>query len=438
MISLFNEAANTENALLLERFIDSKVKGLVLCRAPFPVQRELIKALCENHLTDQCGIIDMSAPVISPAGLQERILKLAAVKNLLLIYNLEQAASRLEMTLEAFLARLNLVRDFFLNFPGTIIFFIAPPTLPQIVRHAFDFYDWMRLMVTFTDEHPQPETDSRLAFHLNVHAQKELDEKIDYLETRLKNFPEPGERAVLLFDLAELYINKNAYQSAGAIITELLSRKPAHPPYLFKLALIYAGQGQMDALNTTLQSECLQTAALNDMRANTLVDIGRLLTNKHNADTVVSFFQESYQLYNELGDKCSAAVVMGDIARILTTKGEIDKALAMHQEELQIFNQLGDQDGIASTLYDLGSLYLKKEDLQAAREALAQAYALFVKLGRLDGICYTGRYLGELLCETGEVPEGREILKQAQEGFARLGQPQMEAEVKGILQRFEA
>jgi len=229
---------------------------------------------------------------------------------------------------------------------------------------------------------------------------------------------------------------------AARLVFEALGDRRMRAVTLREIARILTDKGEVDQ---ALGLHCEQIAtfeALGDRRerAVTLGDIARILEDKGEVDQALTLHRERIATYEALGDRCERTVTLGDIARILRAKGEVDEALALQRERLATNRALEDLDGIAYASADIGHILLDRAEKQQDAEAFQEAFRAFdesyrnlIRIGRLDGICWVGATFGQLLAIAGDREQARVVLTRSVEGYRTLDRPDRAARVEAIL-----
>ena len=223
---LFQVPGNRENLALLYKFLSQPSKGLCLCKV-MPEERLKILSFFEGTLwSDRIQHIDMVNPPHGPMELQQSIIdtydKFGPKKDIFFIYNIEGSIRLLETTADEFFQRMNLVRDFFMQFEAEFVFFVTEPLENMIIQNAFDFYDWMKVTFTFTPEikdlsrqPTEPEEQEKIEYS------NPLD-KIKYFEKAIPKVKNEIAKAIQQSELGGLYLQVGEYEKATQFLNNAL------------------------------------------------------------------------------------------------------------------------------------------------------------------------------------------------------------------------
>ncbi|HLP44297.1 MAG TPA: hypothetical protein VK469_00010, partial [Candidatus Kapabacteria bacterium] len=138
----FTQPQNRSNFDLLYKALSQSVRGLCLCQVMPEERLTLFGFFNGNPLSGRIHVIDMAQPLCGPMELQKAILdvnkKQGDKKNIFFIYNFESCIYLSKTTAREFFQRLNLIRDFFMGFNATFVFFVTESSLKKIIREALD------------------------------------------------------------------------------------------------------------------------------------------------------------------------------------------------------------------------------------------------------------------------------------------------------------
>lgn len=256
---LFLQPENQYNFELLYKYLSQAQshEGFLLCKA-MPVDRNrLLTFFRSDSIMERIYFIDMVNPLIDTVDLQEIIVtvheKMENKKDIFFIYNIEDCIERLKTGERDFFERLNLIRDFFMRYNSVFVFFMTEGLVKEMIRFAFDFYDWMKLTFTFI---PEEEERKPLQPMRGIETDKYTNpqEKIKYLKTTLEKEKEPQRRFPLLKEIGMLYYQTGDYDLALQCTGEALNilemssdRWTIELADLYNnLSMIYRAMGQLD------------------------------------------------------------------------------------------------------------------------------------------------------------------------------------------------
>lgn len=254
---LFFHPENRYNFELLYKYLSETQshEGFLLCKV-MPAERNRVLSFFRKDPTrERIQFINMGNPLIDTIHLQETIAaaheKIGNKKDIFFIYNIEDCIERLKAGERDFFERLNLIRDFFMRYSSVFVFFMTEWLVKEMIRNAFDFYDWIKLTFTFI-----PEVAEKKMFQVEPEIQKYSNphEKIEYLKTKIEKVKEPQRRFPLLNELGMLYYQIGNYDLALQYTGEALdilemstNRRTYDLAGLYNnLSMIYQAMGQPD------------------------------------------------------------------------------------------------------------------------------------------------------------------------------------------------
>jgi predicted ATPase len=132
------------------------------------------------------------------------------------------------------------------------------------------------------------------------------------------------------------------------------------------------------------------------------------------------FFEGALAICRALGDSVAIASSLSDLANCLSTLGETGLAQQSLTEALTIFTHVGNGRGVACSLNQLGDVARDRGDYAEARRLYEQGAELFRRLADPWGQARSRLDLGRLASLSGEPSAAREHLEQALDMFARL------------------
>jgi tetratricopeptide (TPR) repeat protein len=233
--SLFQEPGNRENLELLYKSLSQPSKGFCLCQALPEERAKILGFFHGDPLINRIHMIDMVNPPLGPMDLRQNIIdthkKFGPDKDIFFIYNIEGAIRLLSTTVDDFFQRMNLIRDFFMQFEVEFVFFVTEPLVNTIIRNAFDFYDWMKFTFTFVPEYKNLSLQSiEPGEKGKIEYSNPLD-KINYLKKSIKRVKNESARSIQLLELAKLYFQVNDYDNALKHLHESLEIEEKHEDF---------------------------------------------------------------------------------------------------------------------------------------------------------------------------------------------------------------
>lgn len=292
--SLFNLPGNRHNFELFYKALSQSTQGLCLCQVMPEERLKIFGFFNSDPLIERIHVIDMVKPLCGPMELQMTILdvqeKYGDKKNIFFIYNFESCIYLSQTTAKDFFQKMNLIRDFFMGFNATFVFFVTESSLKKMIRNAFDFYDWIKFTFTFVpesrDSNMQP-IDIRKGEDVKY---TNIPQKIQYLKNSIKKVSNEREKAVKLTDLATLYRQLGDYDAALERLLEALDIHEKNN-YLVNMATDYN-------------------------------NIGQIYKSQGDLDKALEFSFKSLEIAEKNNDRVKMAISYRNIEKIYKAKGE--------------------------------------------------------------------------------------------------------------------
>jgi CHAT domain-containing protein/tetratricopeptide (TPR) repeat protein len=162
--------------------------------------------------------------------------------------------------------------------------------------------------------------------------------------------------------------------------------------------------------------------------AATLYGIGMVHYIGNQPADAVSAFEQSLEIWREVGDRRQEGMTLNQIARTAgRLLGDVPRALAAFQEALPLAQETGDLDLQCTLFHNLAELQASRGDLPAAVAALEQALEIYRRRSDPAGEALIENALAEVYEQQGRPTEARQALEGALE-LARHNHLDMEAE----------
>ncbi|MDX1622381.1 MAG: tetratricopeptide repeat protein [Gemmatimonadota bacterium] len=170
-----------------------------------------------------------------------------------------------------------------------------------------------------------------------------------------------------------------------------------------------------------------RTLALEDSleargRARVLNLIGRLgQVEGDNSPEVVARFEESLEIYREVGDRSGEARALMNLGNVRRRLEAFEQARGLFEESLGIYRGIGDHFGVCSALMNLGDLANARGDVERARELFAEARDTARAGENPIALAYALQYLGQVALETDELERAADLFEESRAIFEDLG-----------------
>jgi predicted ATPase/DNA-binding winged helix-turn-helix (wHTH) protein len=131
--------------------------------------------------------------------------------------------------------------------------------------------------------------------------------------------------------------------------------------------------------------------------------------------------ERSLVCWRALPDKLSVARCLHNLANVVKVRGDYSRAQAVLREATSIFEELGDTSGAAWSINQQGDIARDECDLATARHYYQRALSAFRKAGDRWGVARSLADLGYVYCEQGDYGAAHGAYREALEIFADLG-----------------
>ena len=109
------------------------------------------------------------------------------------------------------------------------------------------------------------------------------------------------------------------------------------------------------------------------------------------------------------------AAVLERCGTLSLIEGDLDAAEQSFEESLELYRDVGFAAGIAWALRHLGALYWKRGELDEAEDRMRESISILKKLGDRAYLCECQRGLAELLVAAGRIDEAETLALEARE-----------------------
>jgi tetratricopeptide (TPR) repeat protein len=131
-------------------------------------------------------------------------------------------------------------------------------------------------------------------------------------------------------------------------------------------------------------------------------------------------FAQSYDLYQELGDRWGMAYALLGLGRASRNLGELGEAQDALTESLSLHRDMGNQIGQSETMATLGGLAIRQSRFQEAEDLIQQSLTLTTETNRF-GIAFGLGFLGWAQLLTGRFDEAETSISECIALFGDLG-----------------
>jgi len=427
--SLFNLPENRHNFELFYKVLSQSMQGLCLCQVMPEERLRIFGFFNSDPLIERIHVIDMVKPLCGPMELQMTIIdvqeKYGEKKNIFFIYNFESCIYLSKTSAKDFFQKMNLIRDFFMGFNATFVFFVTESSLKKMIQNAFDFYDWIKFTFTFV-----PESRYSIIQPLELRKDEEakytnIRQKIQYLENSIKKATNEREKAIKLNDLATLYHQAGDYDAALERLLEAFEIDEKNNDLVSmatrynNIGQIYQAKGELDkALESSFKA--LKIDEKNNNIVNMAIrynNIGQIYQAKGELDKALEFSFMALKIDEKNKNLVNMAIWYNNIGAIYQAKGELDKALEFSFKALEILKKNNEQVKMAVTYSNIGQIYQAKGELDKALEFSFNALEILKKNNEQVKMAVTYSNIGQIYQAKGDLDKALEFIFKALEIF---------------------
>ncbi|MGB3653012.1 MAG: tetratricopeptide repeat protein [Rivularia sp. (in: cyanobacteria)] len=151
----------------------------------------------------------------------------------------------------------------------------------------------------------------------------------------------------------------------------------------------------------------------------------------------IALYQQSFKLYEKIGNVQGKAASLHQLAGIYASRGDVDDAIALYQQSFKLYEKIGDVQGKAASLHQLAGIYASRGDVDDAIALYQQSLDLNERIGDVQGKAASLCMLGQLLAdEKQDFTTALEYLQESFEIFEHLKSPTAQT-AKEIIDRIQ-
>lgn len=411
--SLFKNRENQHNLKLLYKFLSHSSKGFSFCLVITEEPQEILNFFKSESLIDRIHGINMAEPLCDTMGLQRTIIdaneKFGAKIDIFFIYSLENCIDKLKINTNDFFRSLNLIRDFFMQFKATFVFFVTGSLANKMIQNAFDFYDWMKFTFTFISE----KKDLLLKPIETVSEELKYSKpfkKIEYLKNSLEKIKNEEEKSQRLLELGRLYLQAARYNDALEQVCQSLKIEEKHndpngtAERYNVIGLIYKAKNEPDkALEFTIKAaEIFKKNKNTKDLALTYDNIALINQDKDQPDKALEFALKAEKILKKDDHLKELAITYDIISRIYKDKNDLGGASEYGLSALDIFHKTNDPANMAKSYNNIGVVYQAQGDSDKALEFLLKAREIFKKVHDRENIELVNSNIGTIYKSKGK------------------------------------
>ena len=128
---------------------------------------------------------------------------------------------------------------------------------------------------------------------------------------------------------------------------------------------------------------------------------------KGNLASALVFWQESYELFMEIGDMWAAMEVSQSLIRQRVIRGEFEDGIRLSKQNLLFYEEYGDPGGVAYSLINLGTIAREQGKYKSARHYFTDALAVITEIGSSGWSIEAAEHVAYLAYLEGNIKEAR-------------------------------
>jgi len=149
------------------------------------------------------------------------------------------------------------------------------------------------------------------------------------------------------------------------------------------------------------------------IRAAVLHNAGIAQQNLGNYSEAQRYYEESLEIFRELGDQASAARSLNQLGMVQQLRGKYAEAQRYYEQSVEIKRELGDRAGIAGSLHQLGNTQALQGKYAEAERFYEQSLAIKRELRDRAGVATTLHQLGIIQQRGGDYAEAQRYYEES-------------------------
>ncbi len=149
------------------------------------------------------------------------------------------------------------------------------------------------------------------------------------------------------------------------------------------------------------------------IRGETLGQIGKQYLHISQYNTAIDFFKKSLAIKQEIGDKSGEGAILNNISLIYSARGDYDTALDFLKKSLAMQQEIGDKFGESTTLSNISNIYHAHGDYHAALNFIKKSLSIKQEIGDKTDIGTMLNNTGEICRMHGDYDSALDFLKQS-------------------------
>jgi predicted ATPase/DNA-binding SARP family transcriptional activator len=179
----------------------------------------------------------------------------------------------------------------------------------------------------------------------------------------------------------------------------------------------HLSEGRKRLEDALARSEGVPTA----LRAKSLTALASLVYRQGAFEVARAAWEESLDLFRELGDSTGIARSLGELGSVAVGEGDYRRAASLYEESAALFRSAGDTMRLASVLGNLGAIANIQGNYERGRPLCEEALALHREVGATDDVALTLNNLARVALHEGRQGDAHELLEESLELAHELG-----------------
>lgn len=351
------------------------------------------------------------------------------------------------------LQKLNLGREYFVEFPHPLVLVVPDYIHERIARQAPDFY---RIRTDAIDVETGFEPALAISEPL-LRAEEWQAQSSEDARDRIEKYREAiGKlagredgrsrelRARLLYRLGKVHSRAGRYEDAlnsyeaALFILRDLGELHGEAEVLNNIAVIHSNRGEYDQAMRLLLESLKAYRELADRHGECAVlhNMGTVHQEQGLEGRAMELYADALAICDEIGDRRGRSQVLNNTAALLGLQGRHEEALEMLEESLTVDREIGDQLSEASTLVNMANT-LGEEGRHARAMALYdRALSILRELNDPRGLAIALMNSGSLALHVGDSATANARLREALSAIHGMGIPE-EDKVRELLAQLD-
>jgi tetratricopeptide (TPR) repeat protein len=154
--------------------------------------------------------------------------------------------------------------------------------------------------------------------------------------------------------------------------------------------------------------------------ASAIANIGYCYSMAGDREKGLKNYQRALEIYEKLGEKDAAALLLNNIAQNLVRNGDFSKAIEYYFRNLKVQEEIGDKAGQVYTLNNIGEIYVSLHDNTKALDYHTRALKIAQSINNTKLIAQSLDNIGQIYDFLGQFPKALEYYNQSYVKFEEI------------------